>query len=270
MNSTKTTALRPTHSFRIAFFDIDGTLLNFGARDLNPPVLEALLALRRQGVKLYAATGRPPYTVPHFKGFEFDGKLCFNGSYCLEGDKLIYSCPLDREELAKVVENATRMGIATEIATASWMGCNFYQKELDDYMYLSKHHLQILEDFERLLGEADIYQMMVGCTAELDEALLTGTKDVKVARWLDSAADIIPRSCGKAYGIEKILDYYGWDRKECIAFGDGGNDLDMIAYAGLGVAMGNASEAVKAVADYVTDPCEADGVYTALLKLGLL
>ena len=82
--------------------------------------------------------------------------------------------------------------------------------------------------------------------------------------------DVIPSECGKAVGMRAILQHYGFAREESIAFGDGGNDQDMIAYAGIGVAMGNATPDVKAAADYVTDSCADDGVYTALKHFGLL
>ena len=55
-----------------------------------------------------------------------------------------------------------------------------------------------------------------------------------------------------------------------MAFGDGGNDMSMLRHAGVGIAMGNAEDKVKAVADYVTDTVDADGIYKALKKLGVL
>ena len=67
-----------------------------------------------------------------------------------------------------------------------------------------------------------------------------------------------------------MLAYYGIDRSECMAFGDGGNDQDMLAYAGIGVAMGNALEEVKKIADHVTDSADEDGIYTACKHFGLL
>lgn len=65
------------------------------------------------------------------------------------------------------------------------------------------------------------------------------------------------------------LGALGASREQCLAFGDGSNDRDMIAYAGVGVAMGNGADEVKAVADYVTSACDADGVWNALVALGL-
>ena len=81
---------------------------------------------------------------------------------------------------------------------------------------------------------------------------------------------LIHIDCGKAFGIQKILEHYGYCRNECIAFGDGGNDIDMLQYAGIGVAMGNSKESVKAAADYITEDCDSDGVVSALLHFRLI
>ena len=75
---------------------------------------------------------------------------------------------------------------------------------------------------------------------------------------------------GKGTGIRAVMERYGLRREELIAFGDGENDMSMLKLAGIGVAMGNGDQAVKAMADYVTGPVEEDGVSQALRHFGLL
>ena len=82
--------------------------------------------------------------------------------------------------------------------------------------------------------------------------------------------DIIPADGGKGNAIERILERYGLSREDAIAFGDGDNDIDMLRYAHIGVAMGNAGEHVKTHADYVTACVDDDGIYKALKVYGLL
>ena len=89
------------------------------------------------------------------------------------------------------------------------------------------------------------------------------SKSVNLARWWERAVDVIPASSGKAAAIKEVLKYYGFSAEECMAFGDGGNDIDMIKFAGIGVAMGNSDEEVKMAADHVTDTCDNDGIYKA-------
>ena len=70
--------------------------------------------------------------------------------------------------------------------------------------------------------------------------------------------------------MAKILEYFGISRDECMAFGDGGNDIPMLEYAGVGVAMGNAKEDVQAKADFITKSVDDDGVAYALRHYGLI
>ena len=77
-------------------------------------------------------------------------------------------------------------------------------------------------------------------------------------------------SSGKSAGIRRYLEEHGLDRSEIMAFGDGENDIDMLKFAGIGVAMGNSSDLVKAAADYVTDTIDNDGIEKALRHFGLI
>ena len=94
--------------------------------------------------------------------------------------------------------------------------------------------------------------------------------NVRGVRWHPDFVDLIAGDGGKAQGIERFLKHYGWDRSQAISFGDGGNDVDMLEYTGIGVAMGNATEEPKRVADYVTDDVDHDGIMNALRHFGIL
>ena len=67
-----------------------------------------------------------------------------------------------------------------------------------------------------------------------------------------------------------LLEHYGISRDEIIAFGDGDNDVEMLAFAGIGVAMGNGTAAVKKAADYITDDIDEGGIYNALVHFGVI
>ena len=94
------------------------------------------------------------------------------------------------------------------------------------------------------------------------------------AAWLCAGrtdfCDILPAGGGKPNGLAHTLAHLGLTREQSIAFGDGGNDVTMLEYAGIGVAMGNACDAAKAAADYVTDDITADGLAKALAHFGLI
>ena len=91
-----------------------------------------------------------------------------------------------------------------------------------------------------------------------------------MTRWYYGGLDIIAAGGGKMAGIKRYLEHIGIAPEEIIAFGDAENDLDMLRYAGIGVAMGNADEEVKAVADYVTADVDDDGIEKALKHFNLI
>lgn len=88
--------------------------------------------------------------------------------------------------------------------------------------------------------------------------------NLTASRWYPSFADINVTGVSKATGLSAFADYYEMDASEIMACGDGGNDISILKAAGIGVAMGGASEIVKSSADYVTDTVENDGLYKAL------
>lgn len=86
-------------------------------------------------------------------------------------------------------------------------------------------------------------------------------------RWHPFFADCIVSGTDKATGIDDICHHFGFDISETMAFGDGGNDKSMLSHAGWGIAMGNASDEVKACARYVTDSVDDDGVAKVLQRI---
>ena len=105
---------------------------------------------------------------------------------------------------------------------------------------------------------------------DLERADLPPMPGIKFTSWNMGGADGIPASGGKATGIAKVLEHYGIDKSETMAFGDGQNDVDMFSAVGTAVAMGNACRAAKEAADYITDNVDEDGIWNALKHFGVL
>ena len=95
-------------------------------------------------------------------------------------------------------------------------------------------------------------------------------KHCEPMRWYPLFADIIARGNSKSHGIDKVIEYYGIDLKDTMAFGDGGNDIPMLRHAGIGVAMGNAAPEVQNAANYITTSVDEDGILNALKHFGIL
>lgn len=259
---------------RAAFFDIDGTLLSFNTHKVPDSTQKAIYALREMGIKLFVATGRAPQTATYLRevfDFEFDGYITLNGQLCLAGDKVIHSHSIPRESIKTLLPYITEKKIA----------CDFIERE---HIYLNieneyTDHFNKMLGGESILGHAqdpsralnnDIFQLGAFISPEQESEFLAHLPHCKCTRWHPMFADVIPCDGGKHVGMDKILEYFNIPLEQTIAFGDGGNDIEMIEHAHIGVAMDNAMEHVKDSADFVTKHVDDNGIAYALDKLGIL
>ena len=248
------------HNIKIVFFDIDGTLFKLHTNVMSPKTLETLEKLRENGIKICIATGRSPMGLPKFEGVDFDAYLTYNGSYCYADNTTIYSNSIPKEDVKQILLNAEKMGKPVTVALKSEMSSNGLDKDLEHYMAVENLDLKVSEDFKEK-SEDEVYQVMLACCPEEYDEILNGVKHAKIATWWDRAIDIISANGGKGKGIESVLSYYGFEKSEALAFGDGNNDIEMFEAVGTGVAMGNASEDLKKVADVVCKDVSDDGIY---------
>lgn len=89
-------------------------------------------------------------------------------------------------------------------------------------------------------------------------------------RWNPMFTDVVPAGSSKRIGIDKMAEYFGYSLDECMAFGDGGNDIPMLSHVGFGIAMGNAAEKVQKSAHYVTASVDEDGIFKALRHFNII
>lgn len=250
---------------KIVFFDIDGTLLKFGHKDLSPKTLYTLKQLQQNGVLLCMATGRSYPCIPHFDEVEFDIFLTFNGTYVKNHKEVIRRHPLTQNDAACVIHNLKQMNRAIIISNENTLVANGTDPDLAPYFALGGIEMPISEDFDRLCAN-DIYQIMCACTENEYDTILHGTHNTKITAWLDKGVDIIPADSGKGAAVIDVLNFYGLSRDEAIAFGDGYNDIEMLKTVGTGVAMGNANEEVKRSADEICKTIDEDGIYHYFLE----
>ncbi|MCF0106918.1 MAG: HAD hydrolase family protein, partial [Holdemanella sp.] len=146
---------------------------------------------------------------------------------------------------------------------------NYEEKDIVEYLKSVSVTLEVADNFDEI-AQHDLIEITIALPEALEPELLKGTTTIKASRWCPLACDLISNTGGKDVGIQKILDYYGFTKNDAMAFGDGGNDKTMLEYVGLGIAMGNAVEDVKEIADYITDSVSEDGIYTALVHYGFI
>lgn len=254
---------------KIVFFDMDGTLVDPATRLISDKTFETLRALHRRGYLVCIATGRPTASLPDFGDLHIDAFITFNGSLCYAGDKILHSSPFSREDVKQVLENAATLGRPVSVATRSRLAANGIDKDLSDYYGVVNRVLTVAEDFDHAVQE-DIYQIMLGAYPEEYDVIVRNTKAVKLALSWERAVDVIPSYSGKGASISKILDHFALDASQAMAFGDSYNDIEMLQYVGKGIAMGNAPEAVKEIADDVCGHVSKEGIYFYCLEHGML
>ena len=157
------------------------------------------------------------------------------------------------------------------VSVANVEGCaaNGCDKDLADYFAIGKQKVKVADDFEKIMN-GKVYQLMVGCGKEEYEALLKDVDGARITAWWPRAADITPAKGNKGVGVEKVLEYYHLKKENAIAFGDGSNDIEMLQAVGIGVAMGNATEDVKAAADVICGDVTEEGIYYYCIEHGLI
>ncbi len=254
---------------KIAFFDVDGTILRFGHKELSEKTYEALKSLSENGVLLCMATGRSYTEIPHFEGIDFDVLATFNGSYVIRGDKVILRNPFNESDKKRIIQNLKDMKRAIAISNEEQVVANGSDEDLAQYFAFGNCELNIVSNFDEIC-DRDIYQIMCSCRKEEHEQILSGTENALMVFWWDRAVDIIPKNSGKGNAVKAVLDYFGFSKDEAIAFGDGQNDVEMLEAVGTGVAMGNAKDDVKARATTVCRTVDDDGVYHYCVENNLI
>ena len=251
---------------KAVFFDIDGTLVGLYDRKVPQSTRRALEEMRRKGIRLFICSGRAPgfrETLTKEVDFAFDGYVFLNGQYCVDGEGTCFYELSFRPETTQQVYTWLK-----EHPQVEWCAME------RDYTYASPkagmpEGYAVVDDLDRMLAHT-LYQVCPFIGPEQDEDFLNAVSGAASARWIDWFADVIPAEGGKNVGMQQMLDHFGIRREESIAFGDGGNDIPMLRYAGVGVAMGNAKDDVKESADYVTADVDDDGIYKALRHFGVI
>lgn len=256
---------------QIAFFDIDGTLVDMDWKQMTETMRQTLIALHEKGILLVIATGRPPFRVPVFKGVSFDAYMTFNGSYCYDKEgTLIHSQCIPSAEVSRIIANSAEIHHPCAVAGKDRIVCNGADQNLIDYFAISGQTLKKNEDFDLVLRNEDVYQIMCGCVREEYDTILKDVSGAEITAWWPRAVDIIPKGSGKNIGVEKILSFFHVSRDHAIAFGDGGNDIPMLKCVGMGVAMGNSTDEVRNAASYVCPSVKEEGITQFFRELNIL
>lgn len=254
-----------------AFFDVDGTLLSFDSHTVPASAVRSLHALHDQGVRIFIATGRSAANMTEISMLPYDGVIALNGTdNTLRDGTVISRHAIPAETFARFLALAERHGAAVSVENGSGVFVNMITprvEEMSSTVALPLPRVANLAD-AFVAGATSQLCLFADCGAEAE--IMAQFPELASSRWCSAFADINLAGFDKGTGLREAAAYCGFDASAVIAFGDGGNDIPMIKAAGIGVAMGNAGDAVKRSADFIAGTVEEDGIEQALRRFGII
>ena len=255
------------------FFDIDGTLVSFNTHEIPASAVKALTDAKENGSQIYIATGRPPLIINNLSQIEhlIDGFITINGALCYIGHEQVCCHPIPAEDVMTCVQDSQAKNYGLIVVGRSQVAVLDPTGSVDRIfrLFLNVKEFDKPSPLEEVLRQ-DILQLTAFFDSDYEKDMLARMPDCVSGRWHPEFTDITAREADKGKGILAIAQHQGFDPSRTIAFGDGGNDLSMILQAGIGVAMGNATDLLKQHADYITTSVDDDGILNALIHLNLI
>ena len=250
------------------FFDIDGTLVSFKTHAIPQSTIDAVSEVRKKGIKVFIATGRPVPFINNLGGLEYDGIMAVNGaSFATADGKVVFEKFVNKDDAERVLQYANEHDMAVAFATSDTAYVINPNEKFDAVFELLNIRRPAHLGEEGLEGKNVMQVIAFFGEAEEEYILNNVLANCDAHRWHPDFADCITKGTNKATGIDEVIKHYGINISEVMAFGDGGNDVEMLRHAGVGVAMGNASEEVKKCAKVVTDSVDDDGIARILHQI---
>lgn len=264
--------------YRIIALDLDGTLTK-SDKTISPHTHDVLVEAQQKGMKVVLASGRPTngmaYLADELRMSEYGGTvLAFNGGEITDWTtkQILNQVVLPDDVLPLLHDFAQRKGFTI----MTYCGKQIFTVEEDNKYVMqsafrNRMEIVVVDDFLKATREWGRLPkcMVVGDPDKLEsfeQEMHEYAKGQPCMQNIDFFRsepyylEIVPKGIDKGECLQIVLDHYGMNREELIACGDAYNDMGMIRFAGLGVAMGNAQDCVKEVSDYITDSNDADGV----------
>lgn len=263
-------------TYKLMAVDIDGTLLDSNGK-LTDETRRAVRMGVGKGLIFVISSGRPVQGVkPLVEELDLDLPIItYNGAMVIKGKsmEILYEQRMSPQDARDIIEIGEKYGTAIMV----WKENKLYVNKMSDkavkYGGLSKTVPILAEDMEAIISGG------VSKILWYDNIDLIERYEKEVGSYLHGNVnyhtsqpfflEFVDKKASKAIAMEKLGENYGIKQSEMIAIGDGFNDLSMIEYAGLGIAMGNAKDAIKDKADFVTLSNDEDGVAHAIYRFVL-
>lgn len=275
---------------KIIFIDVDGTLLDY-SNNLPDSATKAIRQARQNGHKVYICTGRSKAEVyPNLWEIGLDGMIGGNGSYVEDHDTVVMHQLISAQDAKHIVDWLKERGLEFYLESNNGLFAseNFETRGQPVIQEYSKRkgkahsdQLTVREAFPEMIFGGELYRddlnkvsfILNSYQDHLDS--IEEFPNLKAGTWGGAGeialfGDLGVKDITKAHAIDVLLEYLGADIKDTYAFGDAKIDIPMLEYCHVGVAMNSGGDEIKAMADYVTDDVDKDGLYNAFVHFGLI
>lgn len=268
------------------FIDVDGTLTN-AHEQIPSSAIYAIQKARSIGHQIFLCTGRSkPELYDFIVNIGFDGYICAGGGYVEINQKVLYHKKFEEKDLHSIIDffNEHEIDFYVESNHGLFASKNCKKHLLDILYEETQDREKALSHpfYNVLIDQADLYQLQdvnkicfLGSTTPIEQVEEAFSDrftimHCTVEMFGKNSGEVVIKDMNKAFAIHSLLEAIHMDQKDTFAFGDGKNDIEMLEYVHTGIAMGNAHEALKAIADDVCASVDDEGLYQSFVKYHLL
>ncbi len=265
--------------YKMIFTDIDGTLLNKNREISEETKAEVKRITKDYNIPFVLVSSRMPKAMQHLQemlGFRFP-IISYNGALVIDQDKT--QILLSETIPFYIVKSICEFSRYSKVHVSLYRNDNWYVEKLDYWANREINNTKVepeVKGFKQLFCNADVEELnmhKIMCMGEKDgiDKIVENLNDVfsdelNIYRSKDTYLEITSNKVSKASAVKLIQEKFGFNNEEIIAIGDNYNDKEMLVYAGLGVAMGNANKQIKKIADEITLPNSMNGVAAVIRK----
>ena len=268
---------------RLITLDLDGTLLN-SKKELSPENAAALQWAADQGIEIVPTTGRfyggMPEVIRNLPYLHY--AITINGAqvYDVRNDAGIAKAEIPVEKAVALMSWLDQFPVIYDCFMDNWGWMTRSLQEKADEFAPNEHYAKMLKELRTPVDElkaflterghdiqkSQFFAKDMDLRAKLMEEIPQRFPDLIVSSAVVNNVEINDKNAHKGNAIRQLAQHLGLDMSQVLAFGDGSNDITMLQEAGIGVCMENGLDSVKAVADYITDSCDEDGVAKAIYR----
>lgn len=260
--------------YKLIALDVDGTLLN-DEHEVTEQTQKTIQEAARQGAEIVLCTGRGPQnSIPFMEQMGLSGYvISHNGAATVKVDtrEVVHQYAMDAKAIVPYLDYFRKEGVHFDVNTA-------FQMFVDDVEGLAVEVRSMYENYLMLPSVLpplhDLSDPIVKVTAfgqpdtmdRVHQDIAAWTPEFNILRSGEYFVDLMHPEASKGNALKQLAERRGYRQEEILAIGNYYNDITMLTYAGLGVAMDNSPLEVKAAANKVTASNNEDGVHAALLK----